>query len=294
MNKPRISILMGVYNGERHVQQAIFSILAQDFEDFELIIINDGSTDNSLEKIKQIQDPRIIIIDQENQGLTKSLNNGLKIAKGDLIARQDADDISLSNRLSTQIKVFNADPEIGLLGCSMYISNSKGVFNEIFHYPCSYHDIKQAIFSYNPFIHGAMVIRKELLVNVGGYNENFRYVQDYELWSRLVFKTKCENLPQPLYARLREGDCSETSINKSSYVEMIQKNLHAAQEEEKETSGSPKAIKVQSIYPYVGWPFHYCKLLSQTFKKIAILAEIHRCSFKQYKKNSTKYFPWSI
>ena len=283
---------MGVYNGERHVQQAIFSILAQDYEDFELIIINDGSTDGSLAKIKQIQDPRMIIIDQENQGLTKSLNNGLKIAKGDLIARQDADDISLVNRLSTQINALDVDPELGLLGCSMYISNSKGTFNEIFHYPCSYSDIKQAIFSYNPFIHGAMVIRKELLVELGGYNEDFRYVQDYELWSRLVFKTKCENLPQPLYARLREGDCSETSVDKSSYVEAIQKNLNAAHTSDKGVK--PKAIKAESIYPYIGWPFNHCKPLSQTFKKMTKVAKKHACSFKQYKKNSTKYFPWSI
>jgi glycosyltransferase involved in cell wall biosynthesis len=283
---------MGVYNGERHVQQAIFSILAQDYENYELIIINDGSTDNSLAKIKQIQDPRIIIIDQENQGLTKSLNNGLKIAKGDLIARQDADDISLINRFSTQIKAFEVDSELGLLGCSMYISNSRGTFNEIFHYPCSYLDIKQAIFSYNPFIHGAMMIRKELLVEVGGYNEDFRYVQDYELWSRLVFKIKCANLPQPLYARLREGDCSETSVDKSSYVEAIQKSLNAVQTSKKDVT--PKAIKAQSIYPYIGWPFNHCKPLSQTYKKMASVAEKYTCSFKQYKKNSIKYFPWSI
>jgi len=292
MNKPRISVLMGVYNGERHVQQAIFSILAQDYENFELIIINDGSTDSSLLKIKQIQDPRIIIIDQENQGLTKSLNNALKIAKGELIARQDADDISLYNRLSSQVKAFDSDLELGLLGCSMYISNSKGTFNEIFHYPCTYHDIKQAIFSYNPFIHGAMVIRKELLIDAEGYNEDFRYVQDYELWSRLVLKTKCENLPQPLYARLREGDCSETTVDKSSYVEAIQKSINAAQTSEKGVT--PKVIKAQSIYPYIGWPFNHCRPLSQTFKKMASLAQKHTCSFKQFKKNSTKYFPWFI
>ena len=289
MNKPKISVLMGVYNGSKHVQSAMLSILAQDYQEFEFIIINDGSTDDSLRKIKAINDPRIVIIDQKNQGLTKSLNHALSIAKGEYIARQDADDISLSSRFTKQIREFEKTPELGMLGSSMYISNSKGTFNEIFHYPCQHHELKKAVFSFNPFIHGAMMIKKDILLQAGGYNEDYTYVQDYELWSRLIFTTTSANLPEPLYARLREDDCSETSVDKSSYVNAIQKSLQAKESENNEIA--KQEIKAQSIYPYLGLPILYCKPLSRTYRNIAQLAKHHQL-LTNYQKLALKYFPW--
>ena len=225
MSGPKLSILMAVYNGSKHVQNAILSILAQSYSDFEFIIINDGSTDDTLEKIKAFHDSRIVLINQKNQGLTKSLNNALSIAKGEFIARQDADDISIFDRLERQFNRFDKEPELDMIGTSMFISNPKGIYNEIFHYPQTDSECKTALLKYNPFIHGSVMLRKRALDNIGGYNESFRYVQDYELWGRLVPLIKCCNLSEPLYARLRDKDCSETTIDKTEYVNKIQEKI---------------------------------------------------------------------
>lgn len=290
MSNPRLSIIMGVYNGERHVQKAILSLLVQDFEDFELIIVNDGSTDSSLEKIKQIEDPRIVIIDQENQGLTKSLNNAIKIAKGEFIARQDADDISIFNRFSKQLAIFEKEPSLGLLGSSMYISNPRGLFNEVFFYPESNESIKKAIYSYNPFVHGSIVIRKSVLDSLGGYNEAFRYVQDYELWSRVVQITKCMNYQLPLYARLRDSDCSEVAVDKTVYVAAIQKELKKNKIDR--CSTDIENINPVNLYPYLGWPIYLAKPLSMTYKKMKALGKKNGCDISDFAYSDKKYFPW--
>jgi glycosyltransferase involved in cell wall biosynthesis len=290
MKTPFISVLMGAYNAQQHIQQAILSILAQSYEHFELIIINDGSSDDTLAIIKNIKDERIIIVDQKNIGLTKSLNKALTIAKGELIARQDADDISLSTRFEEQVKAFNQDPDLSLLGSSMYISNPKGVFNEIFHYPCTDEELKEAIFHFNPFIHGAMMIKKLVMISEGGYNESFQYVQDYEFWSRLVPKYKCQNLSMPFYARLREDDCSENQIDKSGFVEEIQATL------KKKHTDFPVdiniSIKAQSIYPILGWPIRHCSQLAKTFANMAIVAARLSLDTNDYRKKANTYFPW--
>ena len=118
--KPLISVVMSVYNGEKYLKRSIDSILNQTFKDFEFIIINDGSTDKSLEIIKSYDDDRIVLIDQENKGLTKSLNIGIKTASGKYIARQDADDVSLPDRLKKQVDFLEVREDVVLLGCRAY------------------------------------------------------------------------------------------------------------------------------------------------------------------------------
>ncbi|MCP3428498.1 glycosyltransferase family 2 protein [Opacimonas viscosa] len=293
MKKPMISVIMGVYNGSKHIQNAIFSILAQSFKDFELIIINDGSTDDTLSKISAISDPRLIVIDQNNQGLTRSLNNALKIAKGDYIARQDADDISIYNRFEKQLAAFEEDKELSLVGSSMFISNPNGIFNEIFHYPKTDAECKSALIDYNPFIHGAIMMKRSELIDEGGYNENFRYVQDYELWSRLVPKIKCENLAEPLYARLRESDCSESTIDKTEYVNKIQNQLknHENIRLQRESFTS-KEITTQGIYPLLSYPHKYTSQLALTFSKMAKIARDNDLQSTVLKRNALFYCPW--
>ncbi|HKQ33129.1 MAG TPA: glycosyltransferase family A protein, partial [Thermodesulfobacteriota bacterium] len=114
---PKVTVLMTVYNGEKFLNEAIDGILNQTFRDFEFLIINDGSTDGSREIIKSYKDPRINLVDNEsNIGLTASLNRGLSLAGGEYIARQDADDISLPERLEKQISILERNPDIALLG----------------------------------------------------------------------------------------------------------------------------------------------------------------------------------
>ena len=119
MNNPLVSVVLSVYNAEKHIVEAIESILTQSYKNFEFIIIDDGSTDGSLEIIKSYDDERIILISRENKGLIASLNEGIEQAKGKYIARMDADDISLSSRFEEQVTFMEMHEEVGICGTTI-------------------------------------------------------------------------------------------------------------------------------------------------------------------------------
>ena len=192
-----ISVVISVYNGEKHLRESVESVLNQTFTDFEFIIVNDGSTDASLEIIKSYDDERIQIINnEENIGLTKSLNKALKQAQGEYIARQDADDISLPNRLELQLEFLEKHPEVALLGTGVYVINENGdtVEKRIMH-----PKPKKSLLKGNRFIHGSVMFRKSVIDELGAYNETLKYSQDYELWLRMSKKYDVRNLTAPLY-----------------------------------------------------------------------------------------------
>jgi glycosyltransferase involved in cell wall biosynthesis len=204
LNNPKISVIMSVYNGGKYLREAIESILNQTFTDFEFIIVNDGSTDNSLEIILSYTDERIRIINNEkNIGLTKSLNKALKVARGEYIARQDADDVSLPNRFEEQIKYLKKHPEVVLLGTIAYLidKNGKIIGKKVALAKPSLKDL----FKVNQFNHGSVMFKKEIVNQLGGYNELIRYSQDYELWLRIAKLYDVRNLTQLLY-KLRSHD----------------------------------------------------------------------------------------
>ena len=178
---------MPVYNGEPYLHESIESILNQTFKNFEFIIINDGSNDNSWDIIKEYseKDPRIVPISQENIGLTKSLNKGIRMAKGKYIARQDADDISLSNRFQTQI-IWSADKGFDLCCSRTWLMKEGRVSPRI-----GYYLPKPLVLCINnPFVHGTYLLKKETMLDIGGYDESFLYGQDYRLATLLYAKGK--------------------------------------------------------------------------------------------------------
>jgi len=198
VNKPTISAIMSVYNGERYLKQSIESVLKQTFTDFEFIIVDDGSTDGSSEIIRGYGDDRIKVIRNEVRiGLTKSLNKALGKARGEYVARQDADDISLPRRLEEQIKFFEKHPKVALLGTNVYIIDEKGrILEEKKLNPRP----NKNFLKHNEFIHGSVMLKKAVIDNLGGYNELFKYSQDYELWLRIAKYHDVRNLQTPLYA----------------------------------------------------------------------------------------------
>jgi glycosyltransferase involved in cell wall biosynthesis len=182
---------MPVYNGSAFLKQAIESILNQTYKLFEFIIINDGSVDNSKEIIKSYNDSRIVYIENiENFGLIKSLNIGVNIAKGEYIARMDADDIALSDRIEKQIKYMDVHKDIGVLGTRSYSIDSKGdilYFNE---YPLTDTEIKMTMVSRCPIGHYSVMIRKSILTDHGiYYEEKYKHAEDYALWTKLAHVT---------------------------------------------------------------------------------------------------------
>jgi glycosyltransferase involved in cell wall biosynthesis len=201
---PAISVIMAVYNGQQYIKEAINSVLNQQFHDFEFIIIDDGSTDNSLKIIQeyQKQDSRIVVIQNEtNIGLPASLNKGLDLAKGLYIARMDGDDINDLSRLKKQVEFLEENPDIDILGCELNIINQDGTeTGQKWSYLTAPSEIAISCFFESPVPHASIMIRSKIFnENKVRYNEKYRVAQDYELWSRLITNYKFSNLNEALY-----------------------------------------------------------------------------------------------
>jgi len=193
---PMISVIMSVFNGEKYLIEAVDSILCQTYSDFEFIIINDGSTDNTKEILETYQEKRLVILNNLNNiGLTKSLNKALSVAKGKYIARIDADDISLPIRIEKQVNFLNEHPDIGLIG-GMYkkIDTMGRVIEIITDLPKEDLFIRWRLLHKNSFIHSCIMFRRGLVERNGFYDIDFKFSQDYELWSRLINYTKVANI----------------------------------------------------------------------------------------------------
>jgi len=206
MGNPKISVLMSVYNGEKYLRELVESILNQTYKNFEFIIINDGSTDNTLNILKGYNDSRIKIYSQENIGLTKSLNKAIRLSKGKYIARVDVDDIATPRRLEKQIDFLNSNPEIGLVGSFGIKIDKVGQTIQKIILPVFDKKIRKELIKANVFIHGSVMVRKEIFEKVGYYNEIFKYAQDYELWGRIAQIYKLHNLPEVLLIRRETKD----------------------------------------------------------------------------------------
>lgn len=213
LEMPKVSVLMAVYNGDRYLREAIDSILGQTFQDFEFLIINDGSTDRTREVILSYDDPRIRLVDNEhNLGLTQSLNRGLMLAKGEFVARQDGDDISEPERLAKQVAFLEANPEVALLGTWYKKIDAQGSLIGLRELPCDYTQIRWSLLFFCPLVHSAVMLRKPTVVEqLGTYDESFSYSQDYEFWSRIARHFPVANLNEPLVQyRVSPGSMTAT------------------------------------------------------------------------------------
>jgi len=196
-----LGVIMAVHNNATTLKKAINSILNQTFKDFQFIIVNDASTDESSTILTQaaLDDKRIKIITNQNRlGLTRSLNKGLKKTKAKYIARMDADDIALPKRLEKQLAFMASHPRVALLGTAAYLIDEQGKRVGLKRHPSDYQHIYQAVLRYCPFIHPTWMLRRSALIEVGDYNENFSFAQDYEFILRLLARHQAANLPQPL------------------------------------------------------------------------------------------------
>ncbi len=194
---PLVTVLMPVYNGGADLTFAIKSILNQTYKDFEFLIINDCSTDDSLETIRSFNDPRIVVHSNKvNVGQTKSLNIGLKLAKGKYIVINDADDLSLPRRIEAQLNFIMKNPEYVVVGTSSFIMDLEGCIKRTFMKPTDSREILLSVLSDTPVIHGSVIMDKDVILENGGYDEEFRICQDYELWSSFIRKGyKLANIP---------------------------------------------------------------------------------------------------
>lgn len=215
MVKPKISVLMPVHNGEKYLSTSIKSILSQSFKNYEFIVIDDGSIDNSLKIIQgyKKKDKRIIVIQNiTNIGTTKSLNKGLRVAKGRYVVRMDADDWSYPNRLQKQYEFMEKHPEIVVSGGTIDVCNEDMEVIYTRKYPLQDKDVRKIIFLYSPFAHSATIWNAEKMKHVGGYNENIPLSQDCELYFRVGKFAKFGNINSKI-VKLRTHNRS-SSISK--------------------------------------------------------------------------------
>lgn len=198
---PEISVVMSCYNAADFLAEAIESILQQTFTDFEFIVIDDGSSDSTLDIIKKYsaKDSRIVVIDKKNSGLTDSLNIGINVSRGRWIARLDADDIALPTRLEEQIAFVNRSAEIVLLGSDFIEIDQHGKVIKAQSYPTLHNELVTNLRNLKRFFpHSSAMYRSDLVNKVGRYSPRIVCAEDWDLWLRLAEYGKIACLNKPL------------------------------------------------------------------------------------------------
>lgn len=198
---PRVTVLLPVYNGGPHLRASIESVLSQSLADFELLVVDDASVDETPEVLDEYArgDDRVRLLrNEQNLGLTATLNRGIRESTAPYIARQDADDLSHTGRLAAQVAHLDSHPEVALLGCAYRRIDDSGAVDGLRPVPTRSTAIRWRLLFISAFAHSSMMIRRSVLEEVGVYDETFRYAQDYELWSRICREHRAEALPDAL------------------------------------------------------------------------------------------------
>ncbi|NLO69442.1 MAG: glycosyltransferase, partial [Porphyromonadaceae bacterium] len=226
---PRVSILMPVYNNGDYVAEAIESMLGQTFGDFELIVLDDCSTDHSREVIEDFSDKRIIYHrNEKNLGLANNLNVGLDMARGELIARMDGDDISLPDRLQVQVDFLDNNPDIDLCSCGL---EKFGQETDVWIRESDPEQVKITMMFYSPVLHATSVWRRASFEKHDlRYRQEAFPAEDYDLWARAVFHCRLTNIPEVLY-RYRIHGIQVTKMDdraKEKTFEIVNSYLSAA------------------------------------------------------------------
>jgi glycosyltransferase involved in cell wall biosynthesis len=196
---PQITVLMPAYNAAAYIAEAIQSVIDQTFTNFELLIVNDGSTDKTLQIINDFKDERMRVISQPNAGVSGALNAGLKHAKAAYIARFDADDVCYPQRLKKQFNFLQTNPDYVMVGSDAdYILDNGDLLYRFHCIGSTHHQIMDKLYFYCPFLHPTVMYRKDVICNAGGYPLLAHNFEDYLLWTKVAGLGKFYNIPEPL------------------------------------------------------------------------------------------------
>ena len=230
---PKVSIIMGVWNGAQHLKESINSILTQTFSDVEFVVVNDASTDDTAHILAAYaaQDPRITVVtNAQNLGLTRSLNVGIRASRGTYIARMDAGDTSEPTRFAEQVQFLDEHPDHGLVGAWTHVIDEDSHIIGEMKYPTDNVSLKKDLIKYNPFVHSSVMMRRDIVEKAGLYNESWKYAQDYELFFRMSKYAKIANIGAYL-ASYRMSPVSITSRkNKQQVIFAIRACIKAIRE----------------------------------------------------------------
>jgi hypothetical protein len=209
---PRVSVLMPMHNASQFVGRALQSVLAQTFSDFELLVINDGSTDGSDKVVEEYSDPRVKLHHNSgNIGVPATLNRGLELATGEYVARLDADDICVPSRLARQVSYMDAHPDVGVCGSWVRIVGAHHGF--VMRRPCGSEVIRAFMCLDNPLFHPTVILRKRILDDSGlRYRQTYPRAEDFDLWERVADVSLIDNIPAVLVGyRVHGASVSATS-----------------------------------------------------------------------------------
>jgi len=241
---------MSVYNGEEFLSETIDSVLNQSFRDFEFVIVDDGSTDTTADILAKyaLCDGRIRVLRNGKKGRAASLNLGISLAKGKYVANTDADDLSMPGRLEEQVAFMDRNPEVGVLGTAFELITDSGEVIDVIRYPLDDSQIRSVILRYNPICHSSIILRKDIVLALGGYRSTFEPSEDYDLWLRMSEQSRLANL-QNVLVRYRVH-ANQLSVRKLEHQTLCVLAASAAAEHRR--SGGPDPLAdIQEITPQV-------------------------------------------
>ncbi len=200
MVTPKVSVVINAYNGDAWIDECIMSILAQTMTEFELIIVNDGSTDGTWEKIHSYKDPRIRAVSQENRGIAPSANRGVGLARAAYVARIDQDDVMMPTRLAKQFAFLEANPDIALVCTYAQLIYVDKLSEDLYRAPISPRALRLRLVFECPIVQPSVMFRTDVVRALGGYNESklFYPADDFELWSRIARQHNLTTIPEAL------------------------------------------------------------------------------------------------
>ena len=201
MSTPRVSVVMPVRDIATYVGGAVESILTQSFDDLELVVVDDGSRDDTASVLAAVRDARLRYARQPAAGITVALNRGIALSRGELIARMDGDDVALPERLARQVAFLDAHPDVGVLGTGWRELGPGGRIVDVAPPIADDAGLRAALPRRNPFAHPTVIVRRSVGDAVGWYDERWPVAQDYDLWIRLAAATRFANLREPLLLR---------------------------------------------------------------------------------------------
>ncbi|WP_010270026.1 glycosyltransferase [Paenibacillus senegalensis] len=209
-----VSILTVYYNRADQVEESIQSLLSQTYRNMEIIVVDDGSTDRTLEKLSQYNDPRLRIITHSNRGFTRSIIEAVRQSRGELIAIHGSGDYSYPDRIEKQVRLLQARPQVGVVGCHVENANKVTGTSALFHKFNPNESAVDQLLRYNIFTHGEVMFRRSVYNQAGGYRELFKFTQDYDLWLRMALCTQFATIDEVLYRRYTLPDGVSASTEK--------------------------------------------------------------------------------
>jgi glycosyltransferase involved in cell wall biosynthesis len=223
---PRVSVLIGCWNNADTLERAARSVLDQSLAELELIVVDDGSTDATGEVARTLGDPRVRYLELPHMGISRSLNAGMREARSDLLAIQDADDWSEPDRLARQVAMLEERPEVAVVGCRMYEVDEHG--NPLAPRTAfATGDVRGALMRFNPIPNSCVCMRRHAALDVGGYDPRYRYAMDYDLWLRLAERHAVVTLDEPLATRRMSSRNVAARKERAQIAETIAMRLRA-------------------------------------------------------------------